>query len=74
MTSRPRDAAGCATTADGTPDDTAPTAREPLPDLLGLSLGELRRLDHPVLNEVLDELRDRMVTPGETLWQFSQAW
>ncbi|RKN40535.1 FXSXX-COOH protein [Streptomyces hoynatensis] len=48
---------------------------EPLPDLLGLSLTELRRLDHPVLSEVLDELRQR-VSDGEGLWggfnQFSQ--
>ena len=52
----------------------APT-EEPLPDLLALSLTELRRLDHPVLSEVLDELRQR-VTEGEQQWtgftQFSQ--
>lgn len=59
------------------PPDTAgggtAVPREPLPDLLGLSLAELRRLDHPVLSEVLDELRDRLVRPGETLWDFNQG-
>jgi FXSXX-COOH protein len=60
MTPRPRDAARDA-------------PREPLPDLLGLSLAELRRLDHPVLSEVLDELRDRVVRPGETLWAFDNG-
>jgi FXSXX-COOH protein len=53
------------------PQDTAGAG--PLPDLLALSLGELRRLEHPVLSEVLDELRERMVRPGETLWDFTQA-
>lgn len=43
---------------------------EPLPDLLGLSLAELRRLDHPVLSAVLDELWVRVLRPGETLWDF----
>ncbi|UCM90350.1 FxSxx-COOH cyclophane-containing RiPP peptide [Streptomyces marincola] len=46
--------------------------REPLPDLLGLSLSELRDLDHPVLSEVLAELRDRVVRQGEGLWGFNQ--
>ncbi|MGP3969614.1 FxSxx-COOH cyclophane-containing RiPP peptide [Streptomyces sp. 6N223] len=70
MTPCPRDAA-----RDAPPTGEGFAApREPLPDLLGLSLAELRRLDHPVLNEILDELRDRMVRPGETLWNFQQAW
>jgi hypothetical protein len=42
---------------------------EPLPDLLGLSLAELRRLDHPALSAVLDELRVRVIRPGETFWE-----
>ncbi len=63
MTPSAPDAAG--------PDHLA-AAREPLPDLLGLSLGELRRLNHPVLSQVLDELRDRLGT-GETLWDFDQG-
>ncbi|RKN06486.1 FxSxx-COOH cyclophane-containing RiPP peptide [Streptomyces radicis] len=47
-------------------------AREPLPDLLGLSLAELRDLDHPVLTEVLDDLRDRVVGRRDGLWGFTQ--
>lgn len=39
--------------------------REPLPDLLGFSLTELRDLDHPVLSEVLAELRERVTEPPE---------
>ncbi|MDT0441544.1 MULTISPECIES: FxSxx-COOH cyclophane-containing RiPP peptide [unclassified Streptomyces] len=46
--------------------------REPLPDLLGLSLAELRDLNHPVLSQVLDELRERVVRQGEGLWGFTQ--
>ncbi|MDT0308308.1 hypothetical protein RM780_15250 [Streptomyces sp. DSM 44917] len=38
--------------------------REPLPDLLGFSLTELRDLDHPVLSEVLAELRERVTEPA----------
>lgn len=41
---------------------------EPLPDLLGLSLAELRRLDHPVLSAVLDELWVRVAHPEEEFW------
>jgi FXSXX-COOH protein len=63
MTACPRDTAGGGTAGP----------REPLPDLLGLSLAELRRLDHPVLSEVLDELRARLVRQGETLWDFDQS-
>lgn len=43
-----------------------------LPDLLALDLGRLRALDHPVLKEVLDELRARVATPGERLWGFDE--
>ncbi len=72
MTPSSRDVAGHATTAATT--GNLPTAhREPLPDLLGLSLGELRRLEHPVLSEILDELRCRMSRTGETLWDFEQG-
>jgi FXSXX-COOH protein len=73
MTPCPRDAAGDEASLT---DEALAAPREPLPDLLGLSLAELRRLDHPVLSEVLDELRDRMVLPRETLWgsEHSQAW
>jgi FXSXX-COOH protein len=46
--------------------------REPLPDLLGLSLAELRDLEHPVLSEVLAELRERVVGQRAGLWGFNQ--
>ncbi|WP_062206695.1 FxSxx-COOH cyclophane-containing RiPP peptide [Streptomyces sp. NBRC 109706] len=43
------------------------------PDVLGLSLTELRGIDHPVLNAVLAELRERVARPLETLWDFDQT-
>ncbi|MFE3324750.1 FxSxx-COOH cyclophane-containing RiPP peptide [Streptomyces sp. NPDC059176] len=45
-----------------------------LPDLLGLDLEGLRRLDHPVLTEVLADLRDRAERPREMLWGFTNAF
>ncbi|WP_326596715.1 hypothetical protein [Streptomyces sp. NBC_01803] len=58
------------------PHDTAEERRGdagPLPDLLGLSLTELRRLDHPVLSEVLEELRGRVLEDGAgQFYQFDQ--
>ncbi|MEI5006322.1 FxSxx-COOH cyclophane-containing RiPP peptide [Streptomyces sp. NPDC087659] len=45
-----------------------------LPDLLGLDLEQLRTLDHPVLSEVLAELRDRAGQPREMLWGFTNAF
>lgn len=50
-----------------------PTGLPDLPDLLSLSLAEIRELDHPVLAGVLAELRARMDRPTETLWGFSQG-
>ncbi|MGK5529015.1 FxSxx-COOH cyclophane-containing RiPP peptide [Streptomyces sp. URMC 129] len=45
----------------------------PLPDLLGLSLTELRGLDHPVLSAVLEELRGRVLGDGAgQFYQFNQ--
>lgn len=49
----------------------ATTGPEPLPDLLGLTLAELRRLRHPALSAVLDELRDRVIGAEETVWGVS---
>jgi FXSXX-COOH protein len=72
MTTRHRGAAGGPPIADG-PLVPAVEPLPDLPDLLGLSLAELRRLDHPVLSAVLDELRARVVRPGETLWDFNQS-
>ncbi|MFE9994115.1 FxSxx-COOH cyclophane-containing RiPP peptide [Streptomyces avermitilis] len=57
----------------GTKDD-APEAEEPLPDLLELGLADLRTIQHPVLAEVLAELRERAVQPSEMLWGFNNAF
>ncbi|MFJ9564133.1 FxSxx-COOH cyclophane-containing RiPP peptide [Streptomyces fuscichromogenes] len=54
------------------PEPAGPT--EPLPDLLELDLGELRKADHPVLREVLAELAERAVRPTEMLWGFNNAF
>ncbi|WP_436738892.1 FxSxx-COOH cyclophane-containing RiPP peptide [Streptomyces sp. BBFR102] len=58
-----------------------PPARPPalegaavLPDLLDLDLESLRTLDHPVLTELLDDLRDRTSAPGETVWTFDNSF
>ncbi|MFB7273003.1 MULTISPECIES: FxSxx-COOH cyclophane-containing RiPP peptide [Streptomyces] len=45
-----------------------------LPDLLALDLAELRTLDHPVLAEVVADLRDRSEQPREMLWGFNNAF
>ncbi|MDQ0959202.1 FXSXX-COOH protein [Streptomyces sp. B4I13] len=43
---------------------------EPLPDLLALDLAELRTIGHPVLREVVEDLRERAGRSSETLWGF----
>ncbi|MFE7569461.1 FxSxx-COOH cyclophane-containing RiPP peptide [Streptomyces sp. NPDC057539] len=53
----------------GTPD--GPGA---LPDLLALDLEALRTLDHPVLAEVVADLRGRAEQPREMLWGFNSAF
>ncbi|WP_435866275.1 FxSxx-COOH cyclophane-containing RiPP peptide [Streptomyces wuyuanensis] len=55
------------------PAGAADTSGE-LPDLLGLDLERLRTLDHPVLSEVLAELRGRAEQPREMLWGFTNAF
>ncbi|MEU5365915.1 FxSxx-COOH cyclophane-containing RiPP peptide [Streptomyces sp. NPDC005925] len=50
-----------------------PPAR-PLPDLLTLDLAELGSIDHPVLREVLGELRTRATEPSEMLWGFDNSF
>ncbi|MEU1367282.1 FxSxx-COOH cyclophane-containing RiPP peptide [Streptomyces sp. NPDC005803] len=45
-----------------------------LPDLLGLDLEDLRTLDHPVLAEVVADLRGRAQEPQEMLWGFDAAF
>ncbi|MEO3765046.1 FXSXX-COOH protein [Streptomyces sp. B8F3] len=46
---------------------------EPLPDLLGLSVRELRRLEHPVLTEVLEDMQARVDNPATQIWFFQQS-
>lgn len=60
-----------ATTAQAPPDG-APAA--PLPDLLALDLAELGSIDHPVLREVLGELRARASEPSDMLWGFDNSF
>ncbi|MBQ0853455.1 MULTISPECIES: FxSxx-COOH cyclophane-containing RiPP peptide [Streptomyces] len=55
-------------------EDDEQTAAEPLPDLLALGLAELRTIEHPVLAEVLAELRERAEQPSEMLWGFNNAF
>ncbi|MFF9159829.1 FxSxx-COOH cyclophane-containing RiPP peptide [Streptomyces longwoodensis] len=47
---------------------------EPFADVLALSLTELRTTRHPVLSEVLDDLRERAAQPGEMLWGYGSAF
>lgn len=60
--------------------DDPPESEEPppgpadLPDLLALKLADLRTIQHPVLAEVLEELRERAVQPTEMLWGFNNSF
>ncbi|WP_330307252.1 MULTISPECIES: FxSxx-COOH cyclophane-containing RiPP peptide [unclassified Streptomyces] len=45
-----------------------------LPDLLELDLADLRTVQHPVLTEVLEELRERAGQPSEMLWGFNNSF
>ncbi|MEU4654499.1 FxSxx-COOH cyclophane-containing RiPP peptide [Streptomyces sp. NPDC023723] len=47
---------------------------EPLPDLLTLDLAELGTVDHPVLREVLRELRARAAEPSDMMWGFDNSF
>ncbi|MEE4494527.1 FxSxx-COOH cyclophane-containing RiPP peptide [Streptomyces sp. BE230] len=61
----------------GASDDAGrcpPTTAGALPDLLGLDLETLRTLDHPVLAEVVTDLRGRAEHPREMLWGFQSAF
>jgi FXSXX-COOH protein len=43
-------------------------------DLLGMDLETLRTTEHPVLAELLADLRERVSDPGsETLWAFDNV-
>lgn len=44
-----------------------------LPDLLAMSLAEVRRMEHPVLDALLADLRERLAHPWETRWDFDDA-
>ncbi|MGW1223932.1 FxSxx-COOH cyclophane-containing RiPP peptide [Streptomyces sp. NPDC001478] len=55
-------------------DGSGPPAAGALPDLLGLDLETLRTLDHPVLAEVVTDLRGRTSQPREMLWGFQSAF
>lgn len=46
---------------------------EPLPDLMELSLAELRTIEHPVLRDVLTDLRERSARSSEMLWGFGNV-
>ncbi|KQX71440.1 FxSxx-COOH cyclophane-containing RiPP peptide [Streptomyces sp. Root1310] len=50
-----------------------PGAPEPLPDMLALDLVELSTIEHPVLREVLRDLRERATRPSEMLWGFNNS-
>ncbi|MEU8509548.1 FxSxx-COOH cyclophane-containing RiPP peptide [Streptomyces brevispora] len=59
------------------PDGTgvgASGAAGALPDLLELDLETLRTLGHPVLAEVVADLRGRAEQPREMLWGFQSAF
>ncbi|MCZ9339950.1 FxSxx-COOH protein [Streptomyces sp. TRM76130] len=49
-------------------------AGEPLPDLLALGLAELGTIEHPVLREVLRELRERAAEPSDMMWGFDNSF
>lgn len=59
---------------DGGPDDGPSKEPEALPDLLELDLEALRTLNHPVLSEVVADLRGRAEQPREMLWGFTNAF
>ncbi|KAF4405264.1 MULTISPECIES: FxSxx-COOH cyclophane-containing RiPP peptide [Streptomyces] len=57
-----------------TTEETRPGGTDAaLPDLLDLDLSELRTVRHPVLEEVLAQLRDRTAEPTEALWNFNSS-
>ncbi|MGW9368855.1 FxSxx-COOH cyclophane-containing RiPP peptide [Streptomyces xanthophaeus] len=44
-----------------------------LPDLSGLDLAALRRIDHPVLAQVIEGMVDRVTHPAEILNAFDSG-
>ncbi|MER5616183.1 FxSxx-COOH cyclophane-containing RiPP peptide [Streptomyces sp. NPDC002215] len=59
---------------DGGPPDGPSGGPDALPDLLALDLEALRTLDHPVLAEVVADLRERVEQPREMLWGFDNSF
>ncbi|MEU5766995.1 FxSxx-COOH cyclophane-containing RiPP peptide [Streptomyces asoensis] len=45
-----------------------------LPDLTRLSLAELDSVQHPLLQEVLADLRERAKRPSEMLWGWNSSF
>ncbi|MFJ9178311.1 FxSxx-COOH cyclophane-containing RiPP peptide [Streptomyces sp. NPDC102360] len=76
VTGRRRGREGDGVNGDEESQDAAglPGPREPLPDLTRLALKDLADIQHPVLQEVLAELRGRAEQPGETLWGFNNSF
>ncbi|MEU9556032.1 FxSxx-COOH cyclophane-containing RiPP peptide [Streptomyces fumanus] len=61
--------------ADGPGSTGAAEQRpEPLPDLLALDLDRLGTIEHPVLREVVQELRSRAAEPSEMMWGFDNSF
>jgi len=60
--------------SSGHQPEQEPAAAEPV-DLLGMDLETLRTTQHPVLTELLADLRERVAAPGssETLWAFDNV-
>ncbi|WP_433892393.1 FxSxx-COOH cyclophane-containing RiPP peptide [Streptomyces sp. CA-111067] len=49
-------------------------AAAPVPDLLGMDLEALRTTEHPVLAELVSDLRERIAAPGAgALWGFDNS-
>jgi FXSXX-COOH protein len=56
------------------PKPAEPRTHEPFPDILALNLAELRTIRHPVLSEVLEDLRAGAAQPGDVLWGYGSAF
>ncbi|MER5876672.1 FxSxx-COOH cyclophane-containing RiPP peptide [Streptomyces sp. NPDC060235] len=61
-------------TGDGPAGPPEPWGAGELPDLLDLDLAGLRAVRHPVLDEVLADLRERAARPSEILWGFNNSF
>lgn len=55
-------------------ESAEPGRGEPLPDVLAMDLAGLRTVRHPVLAEVLEDLRERAAQPGEMLWGYNSSF